>query len=75
MKIGVAVLFLAGLSAVVSGQDNPSTNQALAPSVGLEIGQLAPTFALPDQFGHQHTNETFKGPKGTVILFFRSADW
>jgi cytochrome oxidase Cu insertion factor (SCO1/SenC/PrrC family) len=75
MKIGVAVLFLTGLSAVASGQDNASTNHALAPSVGLEIGQEAPTVALPDQFGHQHTNETLKGPKGTVILFFRSADW
>ena len=52
MKIGVAVLFLAGLSAVVSGQDNPSTNHALAPSIGVEIGQQAPPFALPDQFGH-----------------------
>jgi cytochrome oxidase Cu insertion factor (SCO1/SenC/PrrC family) len=75
MKIGAAVLFLAGLSAVVSGQDNPSANHALAPSVGLEIGQQAPPFALPDQFGHQHTNETLKGSKGAVILFFRSADW
>jgi cytochrome oxidase Cu insertion factor (SCO1/SenC/PrrC family) len=75
MKIGVAVLFLAGLSAVVSGQDSPSANHASAPSVGLEIGQQPPTFALPDQFGHEHTNETLKGPKGTVILFFRSADW
>ena len=75
MKIGIAVLFLTGLSAVASTQENPSTNHALAPSVGLEIGQEAPTFALPDQFGHLHTNETLKGPKGTVILFFRSADW
>ena len=75
MKIGVAVLFLAGLFAVASGQENTSTNHALAPSVGLEIGQQAPIFALPDQFGHEHTNETLKGPKGTVILFFRSADW
>jgi cytochrome oxidase Cu insertion factor (SCO1/SenC/PrrC family) len=75
MKIGVAVLFLAGLSAVASGQENTSTNHALAPSVGLEIGQQAPIFALPDQFGHERTNETLKGPKGTVILFFRSADW
>jgi peroxiredoxin len=41
----------------------------------LEIGQQAPAFALPDQFGDEHTNETLKGPKGTVILFFRSADW
>jgi cytochrome oxidase Cu insertion factor (SCO1/SenC/PrrC family) len=75
MKIVVAVLFLTGLCAVASGQDNPSTNHALAPSVGLEIGQETPPFTLPDQFGHQHTNETLKGPKGTVILFFRSADW
>jgi cytochrome oxidase Cu insertion factor (SCO1/SenC/PrrC family) len=74
MKIGIAVLFLAGLSTVASDQENTSTNRALAPSV-LEIGQQAPTFALPDQFGHEHTNETLKGPKGTVILFFRSADW
>jgi cytochrome oxidase Cu insertion factor (SCO1/SenC/PrrC family) len=75
MKTGVAVLFLAGMSAVASGQENTSTNRALAPSVGLEVGQQAPTFALPDQFGHEHTNETLKGPKGTVLLFFRSADW
>ena len=75
MKIGVAVLFLAGLSTVASDQENTSTNHALAPSVGLEIAQQAPTFALPDQFGHEHTNETLKGSKGTVLLFFRSADW
>ena len=75
MKIGVAILFLAGLSTVAIDQENTSTNRALAPSVGLEIGRQAPTFALPDQFGHEHTNETLKGPKGTVILFFRSADW
>ena len=75
MKIGVAVLFLAGLSAVASGQENMSTNHALAPSVGLEIGQQAPIFALPDQFGHEHSNQTLKGSKGTVLLFFRSADW
>ena len=75
MKIGVAILFLAGLSTVATDQENTSTNRALAPSVGLEIGQQVPIFALPDQFGHEHTNETLKGPKGTVILFFRSADW
>jgi len=43
--------------------------------VGLEIGQRAPVFALSDQFGHEQSNETLKGSKGTVLLFFRSADW
>ena len=75
MKIGIAILLLAGLCVLSSGQENPSTNRDLAPSVGPEIGQQAPAFALRDQFGHGHTNETLKGSKGTVLLFFRSADW
>jgi hypothetical protein len=75
MKIGVPILFLAGLFALPSGQENPPTNPAITPSVGLEIGQQAPAFAVSDQFGHQQSNETLKGGKGTVLLFFRSADW
>jgi hypothetical protein len=75
MKIGVFILFLAGLFALPSRQENPRTNHAIAPSVGLEIGQQAPTFALSDQFGHKQSNETLRGSKGTVVLFFRSADW
>jgi hypothetical protein len=75
MKIGVCILFLAGLFALPSRQENPLTNHAIAPSVGLEIGQQAPAFALSDQFGHKQSNETLRGSKGTVVLFFRSADW
>ena len=75
MKIGVLILFLVGLFAVPSGQENPSGNHPGAPGVGLEISQRAPAFVLPDQFGHEQSNETLKGSKGTVLLFFRSADW
>ena len=39
MKIGVLVLFLAGLFAAPSGQENPSGNRATAAAVGLEIAQ------------------------------------
>ena len=75
MKIGVPILFLVGLFAFRSGQENSPTNHAIVPSVGLEIGQQAPALTLPDQFGHEQSNETLKGSKGTVLLFFRSADW
>ncbi len=75
MKIEVAILFFLGLLALPSGQENPTANHAIVPSVGLEIGQQAPAFTLPDQFGHEQSNETLKGSKGTVLLFFRSADW
>lgn len=44
-------------------------------SIGLEVGQKAPAFSLRDQLGRVQTLDTLKGPKGTVLLFFRSADW
>jgi cytochrome oxidase Cu insertion factor (SCO1/SenC/PrrC family) len=75
MKFAVAILFFVGLLGLSSGQQNPSSSHALATSVGLDTGQQAPAFALTDQFGHQQSNETLKGSKGIVLLFFRSADW
>jgi cytochrome oxidase Cu insertion factor (SCO1/SenC/PrrC family) len=75
MKIGIAILCSVALLAVASGQENHPASDGVAPSLGLEIGQRAPAFALPDQFGHEQSNETLKGSKGTVLLFFRSADW
>jgi hypothetical protein len=44
-------------------------------SIGLAVGDKAPAFSLHDQFGHTQTLETLKGSNGTVLLFFRSADW
>ena len=44
-------------------------------SIGLAVGQKAPAFSLPDQFGNIQTLDTLKGKNGTVLLFFRSADW
>jgi cytochrome oxidase Cu insertion factor (SCO1/SenC/PrrC family) len=75
MKIAVAFLFFAGLYVYANGQEGPSANHAVPPAVGLEVGQQVPPFMLPDQFGHKQSNETLKGSKGTVLLFFRSADW
>jgi hypothetical protein len=75
MKIRLSILFLAGISSLAAGQENPPGNGVAAPSIGIEVGQRAPAFVLPDQFGHEQSNETVKGPKGTVLLFFRSADW
>lgn len=43
--------------------------------IGLAVGQKAPAFSLRDQSGQAQTLDTLKGPKGTVLLFFRSADW
>ncbi len=44
-------------------------------SIGLATGQKAPAFSVRDQFGRVQTLDTLKGRNGTVLLFFRSADW
>ena len=47
----------------------------LLTSIGLPVGRKAPSFFARDQFGQEHTLESLKGSHGTVLLFFRSADW
>jgi hypothetical protein len=47
----------------------------LLTGIGLPVGQRAPGFSALDQFGHEQNLDTLKGKNGTVLLFFRSADW
>ena len=75
MEIATSILLSIAVLALSSGQEKPAAADSVAPAIGLEIGQPAPAFALTDQFGHEQSNQTLRGPKGTVILFFRSADW
>jgi hypothetical protein len=77
MKTGSAILFLffAGVIGLAPEQEPPSTDGTVSLHIGLEIGQQAPAFALSDQFGKKQSSETLKGSNGTVLLFFRSADW
>src|SRR6266478_9437795 len=75
VKIRIALLISVGFLAAASGQESRLSTVGSAPPIGLEIGRRAPQFTLVDQFGHEQSNETLKGPKGTIVLFFRSADW
>jgi hypothetical protein len=42
---------------------------------GPPVGAKMPGFELPDQDGKAHTLGSLLGPKGAVVLFYRSADW
>jgi hypothetical protein len=44
-------------------------------SLGPQVGQRAIDFSLPDQNGRLRTLKSLAGPKGTMLVFFRSADW
>jgi hypothetical protein len=39
------------------------------------VGHPASPFTARDQFGKERTLESLMGPKGVVLVFFRSADW
>jgi cytochrome oxidase Cu insertion factor (SCO1/SenC/PrrC family) len=57
------------------GSDKSSSPHVPYPSTGPNVGQKTPPFTARDQFGHTISSETLKGTNGTVLLFFRSADW
>ena len=42
---------------------------------GPQIGTRLPDFVLYDQRGQTHSLKSLLGPKGAMIVFFRSADW
>lgn len=44
-------------------------------TLGPRVGARAIAFRLPDQHGRLQTLETIAGPRGTMLVFFRSADW
>ena len=43
--------------------------------LGPQVGARVPDFNLGDQRGKVWTLQSVMGPKGSMIVFFRSADW
>lgn len=43
--------------------------------IGPQVGQTVPPIRGIDQFGKTQTLESIYGPKGAMLVFFRSADW
>jgi hypothetical protein len=64
------ILALLGAVVLAAGADvvDPQT-------LGPKIGERVPDFSLPDQHGAPRTLRSTFGPKGAVLVFFRSADW
>ena len=43
--------------------------------LGPQVGEQVPDFTLKDQTGKTWTRQSIMGPKGAMLVFFRSADW
>jgi cytochrome oxidase Cu insertion factor (SCO1/SenC/PrrC family) len=61
-------------TALLSAQPTGPT-RAEIDAAGPKVGRPALDFSLQDQHGERHTLKSSLGPKGLVLVFFRSADW
>ena len=44
-------------------------------TIGPKVGETVPDFELRDQHGASRTLSSLAGPNGTMLVFYRSADW
>jgi cytochrome oxidase Cu insertion factor (SCO1/SenC/PrrC family) len=70
----VAVVCLAE-QALPAQQPPPSSRTIDVSKLGTQVGQTIPDFRLKDQSGREWTRQSILGPKGAMIVFYRSADW
>jgi hypothetical protein len=65
-------MWIAGLLITLALQAGPAID---LDAIGPRVGETAPEFELRDQHGTPHTLSSLAGPNGTMLVFFRSADW
>jgi hypothetical protein len=65
MKLSTSGLAIIGAALLLSG----------AVPTGPNVGETVPDFRLQDQNGTSQTLHSILGPKGALIVFYRSADW
>lgn len=68
MRTLIAALLLTALS-------KPNLAQTFADKLGPAVGAAIPSFEATDQSGNLRQLKSIAGPKGTILLFIRSADW
>jgi hypothetical protein len=67
-------LLVAGLLAAAP-QSPPARKPVDVSKLGSQVGDRVPDFDLRDQNGKSWTLRSILGPKGAMLVFFRSADW
>jgi hypothetical protein len=72
LSLWLALVTAAGFA---GQQSNPPAQIVDVDRVGPKVGEPLPEFSLRDQDGHVQSLKSLLGPKGAIIVFFRSADW
>ena len=66
------LLALSGLLAGLLAAQSPSIDVS---KLGPQVGERVPDFSLKDQNGKTWTLPSLLGPKGAMLVFYRSAEW
>jgi hypothetical protein len=74
----VVAVVCALFSLVAQATAQQSAPQPVLPEIqklGPQVGSRVPDLALLGQNGQSRTLASLMGPKGLMLVFFRSADW
>ncbi|HEX3704604.1 MAG TPA: hypothetical protein VHU82_14830 [Vicinamibacterales bacterium] len=77
-RLIVIVLAVLAATSVIDASRQQSVKPALKidlERLGPQVGARLPHFTLRDQRGETRTLKSLMGPRGAMIVFFRSADW
>ena len=74
LSFAACLLSSASLFAQAAVHSDPAVPSASA-RIGPVLGVKAPAISAHDQLGHEQNDQTLRKRNGTVLLFFRSADW
>jgi len=79
MRIALHALLFAALLLIFPVAHSPALVQSRekidVSKLGPQVGERVPDFSLKDQNSQTLTLQSIMGPKGALLVFFRSADW
>ncbi len=70
-----AAIFMAGISRMPLPAQQTQRDKIDLSKLGPQVGQQVPDFGLKDQDGNTRNLKSIMGPKGSMLVFVRSADW
>jgi cytochrome oxidase Cu insertion factor (SCO1/SenC/PrrC family) len=70
MRTALRIIAAVSTAVIVAAAQAPDPK-----TLGPKVGERVPDFSLPDQRGTARSLNAILGPKGAVLVFFRSADW
>ncbi len=75
MKMPVGLWSMTLLGALLSQAPQAPRIPIDVSKLGPQVGDRVPDFSLKDPTGKNWTLQSVMGPKGAMLVFFRSADW